>query len=60
MIKIPPKCYMCKHQIMINVEPSICLAFPRGIPYDIIYRNVAHNKPVRGQKNKLVFTELNK
>jgi hypothetical protein len=36
-------------------EVSYCDAFPDGIPNEIAYGNNKHLKPIKGQKNDIVF-----
>ena len=46
-------CFKCIHQ-----RPYLggCNAFPDGIPEQIIFKN-KHNKPIKEQKNNIVFEE---
>ena len=44
-------CFKCKH--WLEFEDG-CKAFPEGIP-DKILRSNKHNKPVKYQKNSLVY-----
>ena len=46
---------MCKHHILSNQ----CEAFPNGIPDEIFLEGTNdHEKPTKGQKNNLVFEEI--
>jgi len=33
----------------------VCKAFPKGIPEDISYGDNKHTKPIKNQKNKIVY-----
>jgi hypothetical protein len=35
-----------------------CLAFPDGIPDEITSGQNEHSKPLKGQKNKIVFEQM--
>lgn len=49
-------CFTCKH----NVEgENGCKAFPDGIPDEITLTN-KHNKPLKNQKNDLVYVPIDK
>lgn len=51
-------CTKCKHYCLNGSGAEIgCTAFPDGIPNEIIESN-NHNKPIKGQKNNLVFEEI--
>ena len=59
-----PKCWdrKCKHFIGVKqdneeetTERVVCKAFPDGIPDEIAYGKNKHSKPIRGQKNKIVY-----
>lgn len=45
-------CFNCKH---FGKTPEGCLAFPNGIPDEILLTN-EYSKPLPGQGNNLVFT----
>ena len=45
-------CFICKH---LNKDRISCKAFPEVIPEAIMTGQVAHTKPILGQKNKIVF-----
>jgi len=47
-------CSSCKHFDRIN---GGCKAFPDGIPDSINNKN-DHNKPLPGQKNKIVYEKV--
>lgn len=62
---LQPKCYKrnCKHftgikseGIEINERP-VCKAFPNGIPPEIAYGENLHLKPLRNQKNDIVYEQ---
>lgn len=44
-------CYSCRHLL----QEGTCLAFPDGIPEDILSGVDDHRSPSFGQKNNLVF-----
>lgn len=46
IVSIKPLCDTCAHRS--TVSPSHCLAFPHGIPFDILIGKVDHKKPVKG------------
>lgn len=59
-----PTCWTrkCKHyQGVIQpdgtelTETNSCKAFPKGIPSEIAYGNNLHLKPIKNQKNGIVF-----
>jgi len=59
-----PNCHkrQCKHYIGIiqpdgteMTETNICKAFPDGIPKEIAYGNNLHSKPLKDQKNEVVY-----
>lgn len=56
MITIPV-CFFCKH---FNEEEGTCKAFPKKIPYEIIMEGEEHKKPLKDQKNNIVFEKKNK
>lgn len=35
-----------------------CLAFPDGIPEEILTAEIAHTKPIKEQSNKITFIAL--
>jgi hypothetical protein len=37
---------------------QVCKAFPKGIPKKIIFGKSDHSKPLKDQKNKIVFEKL--
>tara|TARA_R100000278_G_scaffold107758_1_gene84564 strand:+ start:794 stop:1009 length:216 start_codon:yes stop_codon:yes gene_type:complete len=47
-------CLTCKHIKFIDGQPSACAAFPGGIPLDIQFGKVNHNKPYKGD-NGIVY-----
>ena len=49
------KCTFCKHY---NVGMS-CIAFPNGIPEEILSGENDHTQPLPGQDNDIVFEEIN-
>jgi len=64
---LEPECHKrkCKHYIGIKwLEPdnegsevNYCEAFPDGIPPEIAYGDNKHLKPLKGQKNDIVYEE---
>jgi len=46
IVGIKPLCDTCDHRS--KSVPSFCLAFPGGIPFDILIGKVDHKKPVKG------------
>ncbi len=48
-------CFNRKKDLMLV---HTCDAFPRGIPHDIIFDKVKHNRPYKGDKG-IVFQECN-
>jgi len=52
-------CYKCKN---LNSKNNVmrCKAFPNGIPNEILIGENKHTKPLKGQKNNIVFEKLNK
>ena len=48
-------CFKCK-----NFRRFIggCLAFPNGIPDEITSGKNQHSKPLKGQKNNIVFEQM--
>jgi hypothetical protein len=45
-------CFKCKN---FRRFKGGCLAFPRGIPDQITSGQNEHSKPIKGQRNKIVF-----
>ena len=41
-----PTCMGCKHRS--EVDPAMCLAYPSGIPIEILMGDVDHTKPYKG------------
>ena len=52
-----PICNECKHFHFLDHAKMSCTAFPDGIP-GIIFSKGDHNKPLKGQKNDIVFEKL--
>lgn len=48
-------CFKCKHFDKFKIG---CRAFPKGIPEEITSGSNKHSKPLKGQKNDLVFTPI--
>ena len=42
------QCIDCKNLIMVEEKIKICKALPEGIPDDIFWNKVMHNKEVEG------------
>jgi len=63
-LKYPPYssvCSFCVHwniSVMYNKKPT-CKAFPKGIPERIWLGKVKHKRPVKGQENKVVYSNHN-
>ena len=49
-------CLKCKHYDF----DWKCAAFPNGIPQEISVGENDHSKPLKNQKNKIVFEPINK
>jgi hypothetical protein len=47
-------CFKCKHFRRFK-EDGGCEAFPNGIPDEITSGKNKHNKPLKWQKNNIVF-----
>ena len=45
-------CDLCRHSLITHYT---CLAFPDGIPEEILKGENRHSKPLPGQKNDIVF-----
>lgn len=58
MTTIYPICFQCKH--FHSNQAYTCNAFPEGIPEKILFshRTDIHNKPLKNQKNSIVFEPL--
>ena len=41
-------CLTCKHIKFIDGQPSACKAFPGGIPIEIQFGSISHDKPFKG------------
>ena len=50
-------CFKCKHFKRFEIG---CNAFPNGIPDEITSGNNKHSKPLKGQKNDIVFEKEDK
>lgn len=50
-------CGKCKH---FYESGFICIAFPDGIPTEILNATNDHSKPLPEQKNEIVFSKKNK
>ena len=57
MIIQPPACAACKH-LANEKGPAKCAAFPGGIPDKIWLDGDPHTKPLKGQKNQVVFEPI--
>ena len=47
-------CFNCQHNVPGEMG---CKAFPDGIPEEVLLHN-KHNKPLKNQKNDLVYTPI--
>ena len=47
------QCTYCKH---LKKEDLTCIAFPEGIPDDLLAGEVKHDTPIGGQVGNTVFT----
>ena len=51
-----PICFRCKNY---NGESSYkCKAFPKGIPDEILLGENDHSKPLKNQKNDIIFEKI--
>jgi len=50
-------CISCKH-LRTNMVNAFCKAFPNGIPDEIIFGISDHKKPLKDQKNDIVFEQV--
>ena len=48
-------CFKCKNYRKFS---GCCLAFPEGIPDQITSGQKEHSKPLKGQRNKIVFEPI--
>jgi hypothetical protein len=48
-----PDCLYCKN--LIGDNKFICKAFTKGIPKDILFGKIEHNKVLEGQTGDYVF-----
>ena len=48
------ECPFCKHFINTE-EKDVCLAYPLGIPSEILVEGVSHDKVLKNQLGKWVF-----
>jgi len=49
-------CFDCENYL----GSGMCDAFPKGIPYEITSGTNDHAKPLKDQKNKIVFEPIKK
>lgn len=50
------RCFDCVHKNdVFGKNPMGCKAFPKRIPHEILSSEVGHTKPLKGQKNKIVY-----
>ena len=56
MIGQRPVCYDCKHYDF-EKEGDFCSAFPNGIPDIISLGGDKHSKPLKNQKNNIIFED---
>lgn len=52
MIRLEPICFSCRH---FNIATSKCKAFEGDIPLIILEGGNKHKRPLKGQKNKIVY-----
>jgi hypothetical protein len=55
---IIPQCINCKH--LLGGKEFKCLAFPAGVPIDILLGKIEHDKVLKDQKGTLIFEETAK
>lgn len=55
MIRLKPICFSCKH---FDIGTSTCPAFSGDIPDEIGIGNNKHKRPLRNQKNSIVFEAI--
>jgi hypothetical protein len=48
-------CFRCKNYRRFK---GGCLAFPNGIPDEIVSGENQHSMPLKGQRNKIVFEQM--
>ena len=55
-----PICTSCKHFVAEEKKYNKCGAFPvsPGIPWEIVSGQNDHSKPLKNQKNNIVFEKL--
>lgn len=52
-------CTLCKH-LQKDTMNRVCKAFPNGIPDDVWLAKNEHKKPLKNQKNNIVFEKVEK
>lgn len=52
-MQIISNCLECKH--FIHDKKFTCKAFPKGIPNNILFNEVEHNKRIKGQSEEYIF-----
>ena len=52
-----PICIKCKHFNYKDFNGLTCLAFPEGIPDEILLNGNNHSKPLPEQDNDIIFEE---
>lgn len=57
MIITEPICFKCRH---FNIDKSVCKAFPKEIPFEILNGENNHSKPLANQDNDIVFEKVEK
>ena len=51
------RCQFCKHILPSDPHTRVrCKAYPGGIPEEIMYEKVFHNKVIKGQEGDYIFT----
>lgn len=56
---ISRQCFNCIHLVESGSDKPICLAFPEGIPEEIITGEVDHSKPYAGD-NGFMYEPIDK
>jgi len=54
--QLPPKCEQCLHLQGYGKNGLFCLAFPDGVPEEILSGAVEHDRVIEGQEGEYVYT----